>query len=106
MNDNAVQTERDTFAQRLKAWRKEKGLTQAQLGELLGSSRSAIERYESANTPPPREIADKLAVMMGLNPKSIPCRKRAEPCRCDEPLNDEECRFAELNYDYMLHFMR
>lgn len=50
-----------TFAKRLKALRKERGLTQAELADALEISRSAIGMYERGDREPNFDTADDLA---------------------------------------------
>lgn len=49
------------FATRLKEERKKAGLTQAQVADMLGITRSAYTQYETEKTQPTLETAAKLA---------------------------------------------
>ncbi|MEA1942531.1 MAG: helix-turn-helix transcriptional regulator [Pseudomonadota bacterium] len=51
-----------TFAQRLHALRKERGLTQKALAELCGTHTTQIQRYESGETQPNLDALRKLAL--------------------------------------------
>ena len=50
---------------RIKEIRKQKGLTQKQLGDLCGMADSAIRRYENGNANPKIETLHKIADALG-----------------------------------------
>lgn len=50
-----------TFGEKIKRFRVEKGLTQASLAGMIGSSREKIQKYENGVNEPPFEIVVKLA---------------------------------------------
>lgn len=50
-----------TIGQNIRALRKKKGLTQAQLGALCGISGGAIGSYENGITIPKRQVVEKIA---------------------------------------------
>ena len=50
-----------TIGQNIRALRKKKGLTQAQLGALCGISGGAVGSYENGITVPKRRVVEKLA---------------------------------------------
>lgn len=50
-----------TLGQRIKQLRKEKNLTQEELGEILGVTKYAVSLYESNKSTPNDEIKKKLA---------------------------------------------
>lgn len=52
---------------RIRQYRKEKGLTQKQLGDLCGMADSAIRRYESGRQNPKIETLQKLASALNIN---------------------------------------
>ena len=56
MNDNEI-----TLAKRLHDLRKEKGLSQPELGQLIGTSGAIIGRYERGEMNPSVDVAKKLA---------------------------------------------
>lgn len=93
------------FPQRLKQWRKENGLTSERAAELLGVSRTTIYYYERGSYIPNYETAYKLAAIMGVNPENIPHVNRCKMVRYNEPLNDEERHFAELNHNLVFAFL-
>ena len=52
---------------RLRMVRKEKGLTQAELGELVGNNRAAVQKIENGYSLQPRNPMD-LAEALDVNP--------------------------------------
>ena len=54
------------FYERLRASRKEKGLTQVQLAKIAGVTRETIGNYESGERTPPLAVANKLADALGV----------------------------------------
>lgn len=50
----------------IKKIRKEKGLTQKQLGELCGMADSAVRRYENGNQNPKIETLEKIAAALDV----------------------------------------
>lgn len=55
------------FPQRLAALRKEKGLTQATLAELIGMHVIQVRRYESGASQPTLDVIRKLAVALQVS---------------------------------------
>ena len=51
---------------RIKELRKQKGLTQKQLGELCGMYESQIRKYENGNANPKIETLQKIAFVLGV----------------------------------------
>ncbi len=90
-------TDTKDFPMALKEWRQKQGLTQKELGELLGLSNWAISNYEQGREFPSKEIAIKLASVMCININDVPSY-RHQPLRCDAPLDEEEQRFAEQHH--------
>ena len=56
-----------TVGDRIRALRKEKGLTQKELGQKLGVSASMIGQYETNVRKPKFETLEKIAVSLGVN---------------------------------------
>ena len=56
-----------TTGQNIRAWRKQRGLTQNQLGELCGISGASIGSYEKGATLPKRRVVDKIAAALGVS---------------------------------------
>lgn len=55
-----------TIGQAIKIFRKQRGLTQNQLGKLCGISGAAIGSYEKGITVPKRRVLDKLAAALDV----------------------------------------
>ena len=55
----------------IKLIRQERGLTQAELAEMVGTSEAAISRYESCNRVPNLNTFFKLASSLGVTPKEL-----------------------------------
>lgn len=55
------------FDERLKSLREEKGLTQVQLSELTGITTRQIQKYESGQSRPRLDAADKLAKALNVS---------------------------------------
>ena len=56
-----------TIGQNIRAWRKQRGLTQAQLGVLCGVSGASIGSYEKGATPPKRRVVDQIAAALSVS---------------------------------------
>ena len=58
--------------ERIKKLRKEKGLTQQQLGEMLGVQKSAIAKYENGRVPNlKKETLSRLAEIFNVTPNYL-----------------------------------
>jgi transcriptional regulator with XRE-family HTH domain len=55
------------IGERLRLVRREKGLTQAELGELSGTNQAVIQKIENGNSLRPRQIM-KIAQILEVNP--------------------------------------
>lgn len=55
-----------SFAEDLRMKRKKLGMTQQQLGEALGYSRSAIIKFEKGINTPPRRSIDGITMMLNI----------------------------------------
>ena len=61
-----------TVGERIKTLRKEKHLTQAQLGEILGVEKSAVAKWENGRTKNlKRETLQAMALYFGVRPSYI-----------------------------------
>ena len=61
-----------TVGERIKTLRKEKHLTQAQLGEILGVEKSAVAKWENGRTKNlKRETIQAMALYFGVRPSYI-----------------------------------
>lgn len=58
--------DRDAFAVRLRALRKESGLTQTALAEKIGSSRSCVANWENGSRFPENKFVDAIARVFGV----------------------------------------
>lgn len=59
------------FGQRVAAFRKERGLSQAQLAELLGVSRELVDYYERRAKNPSLEIVQRVSNALGVSPADL-----------------------------------
>jgi len=60
-----VQARRREIGERIRAKRRERHLSQIQLGERIGRDHKTIHRYETAQTPP--DLVDLLLISDALN---------------------------------------
>lgn len=66
------------FHERLKNYRKEKGLTQEGLAEKLHVSRSAVAKWENGLGLPSGELLDKMATFFGITPNELLADRETE----------------------------
>lgn len=85
------------FNEKLKAARKQKGLSQTELGKLLGVQAQTIERWETGKSEPNLEKINKLCEILNVPLYSLISKD------ADYQLNYEEAfivnKFRELNDD-------
>lgn len=85
------------FNEKLKAARKQKGLSQTELGKLLGVQAQTIERWETGKSEPNLETINKLCEILDVPLYSLISKD------VDYQLNYEEAfivnKFRELNDD-------
>ncbi len=62
-----VEPENNGFPQRLSALRKERGLTQQALAELVGSGITQVKRYEAGASQPTLEVIRKLSQVLRVS---------------------------------------
>ncbi len=94
------------FPYQLRQWRKEKGLLQRELADLLGVSRQSIGQYERGDNIPSLEAASKL-VSLGFNKDFVKANKhRYKGISYDKPLSNEEQKFAEIHHNIVLGFLK
>jgi len=60
-----------SFSQRLQALRKERGVTQKTLGEMVGVHTTQIQRYESGETQPSLTALRKLAIALNVSADAL-----------------------------------
>lgn len=81
-----------SFSKRLAAVRKERGLTQQQMSEVIGIHLSQVKRYESGDTQPSLEVLRKIALALNIS---------ADILLFDEeergPADDLKMQFEALN---------
>ena len=65
-----------TFAEKLLALRKEKGLTQTEVAKELGIVVRAYQRYEHGDRTPPMETLIALADLYDISLDELVCRER------------------------------
>ena len=87
------------FKQRLKNLRKEKNITQVELGKILNVSKQTISGYENGASFPPQDILDKLTRYFDVSSDYILCKTNIKkPQDIDEGfaelLNDPELLVA------------
>lgn len=56
-----------TIGENIKFFRKQKGLTQKELGEKIGMSANSIQRYELEHRDPQNKTLDKIAEALGVS---------------------------------------
>ncbi len=66
------------FHERLKNHRKEKGLTQEELAEILHVSRSAVAKWENGLGLPSRESLDEMSTFFGVTPDELLADRETE----------------------------
>ena len=83
-----------SIGKNIACFRKEKGLTQAELGDLLGVSNQAVSKWESEMTMPDVMILPTLADVFGCYIDELFSREVKTDNRCDHyaelPWNDDE----------------
>ncbi len=60
-----------TVGENIRRIRKERGLTQKQLGELVGASEAYIRAYESGRRNPKPSSLEKIANALAVNPEVL-----------------------------------
>lgn len=60
-----------TIGENIKYFRKEKGLTQKELGNLCGINEVQIRRYELGGSNPKLETIQKIATALGVEPYAL-----------------------------------
>lgn len=56
------------LGERIKSLRKQKGLSQAELGKIVGLSYAQIGRYETKGMQPSADVLKKIATELGVSP--------------------------------------
>lgn len=60
-----------TIGERIKEARKKAGLTQKELGDLLGITQAAIGQFEKSTSNPQASTLEKIAFVLNINPLSL-----------------------------------
>ena len=61
----------DNIGENIKRARKERGLTQRELGEKIGKKYSTVQKYENGIIEPPISVIRDIAAALGVDPYSI-----------------------------------
>ena len=67
-----------TFGNFLCSLRTEKGLSQAQLGEMLGVTNKAVSKWENGSAKPNTNLLSRLAEILGVTVEELFASKRIE----------------------------
>ena len=59
------------IGQKIKFHRKKKNITQKQLAEMIGKSKSSIEKYEAGQILPPINVIDDIAKALNINDEDL-----------------------------------
>ena len=81
-------TDRTIIGQKIAELRKEKGLTQAELADLLGVTHQAVSQWERSETFPDILTLPKIAEIFGENLNSLLGIESGEPSSFPEPDED------------------
>lgn len=86
------------FGERLRTLRKSRGLTQAQLSELLGGSKMMISSYESGTRFPPYPTLVKLANIYSVTTDYLLGAEKQKMLNADG-LSDEQLQLVKAMID-------
>ena len=86
------------FGERLRQLRKARGLTQAQLAELLGGSKMMISSYESGTRFPPYPTLVKIASIYGVTTDYLLGAEKHKTLNADG-LSDDQLQLAKSLID-------
>ncbi len=90
-----------TFGAKLKHARQEKGLTQMQLADLIGVSKSTLANYETDNREPDMfKIKKILSVLDISSDYLLGVEKQSSPSKDEEENVDE---IAKALYEWLIH---
>ena len=70
-----------TTGENIRRIRKERGLTQKQLGELVGASEAYIRAYESGRRNPKPSSLEKIEKALAVNPENSSAYKAENSCK-------------------------
>ena len=90
-----------TFGAKLKHARQEKGLTQMQLADLIGVSKSTLANYETDNREPDMFKIKKILSVLDISSDYIlGVEKQSSPSKDEEENVDE---IAKALYEWLIH---
>jgi len=100
------------FGQRLAEARREKGLTQPELGKLLGMSRERVDYYERRAKNPALEVVQACANVLGVpvsqmvgEGEPLPQKKKTGPVSQLERKFQEVKRLPKKKQEFILQFL-
>jgi len=88
---------KETLADRIQTLRKQAGLTQVELADKIGVSKSQFIRYESKNVQPPANIINKLADALGTSVDFLISGDKNEKAKASLKNSELIQRFKEVD---------
>jgi transcriptional regulator with XRE-family HTH domain len=88
---------KETLAERIQSLRKLAGLTQVELAEKIGVSKSQYIRYESKDVQPPANIMNKLADALGTSVDFLISGDKNEKAKASLKNSELIQRFKEVD---------
>lgn len=88
---------KETLADRIQTLRKQAGLTQVELADKIGVSKSQFIRYESKNVQPPAIIINKLADALGTSVDFLISGDKNEKAKASLKNSELMQRFKEVD---------
>ncbi len=88
---------KETLANRIQLLRKQAGLTQVELADKIGVSKSQFIRYESKNVQPPANIINKLADTLGTSVDFLISGDKTEKAKASLKNSELIQRFKEVD---------
>jgi transcriptional regulator with XRE-family HTH domain len=105
-------TQAPPFGRRLAEARREKGLTQPELGKLLGMSRERVDYYERRAKNPALEVVQACAKVLGVpvlqlvgDDEPLPQKKKTGPVSQLERKFQEVKRLPRKKQEFILQFL-
>ena len=88
---------KEILAERVQALRKQAGLTQIELAEKIGVSKSQYIRYETKDVQPPANIMNKLADALGTSVDYLISGDKSEKAKASLKNSELIQRFKEVD---------
>jgi transcriptional regulator with XRE-family HTH domain len=88
---------KETLADRIQLLRKQAGLTQIELADQIGVSKSQFIRYESKNVQPPADTLNKLANVLGTSVDYLISGDKNEKAKASLKNSELLQRFKEID---------